>query len=263
MKYFKTVKGWVVVAHLFVFISCQSDPNHGSQKANNELTLDSAEVVLNKVISAYGGGYTELQVAFRFREFLYTVSEGDGGFRYTRSFTDTASASIMDIYTNSSFERIRSGKIDRITPEKAKAYSNSINSVVYFALLPYKLRDPAVVKEYKGLSHIKCKAYHTLKVTFTEEGGGEDHDDEFYYWINSDDSKMDYLAYRYHTEGGGIRFRERIRTHTLSNAMLLQDYTNYKTDSLLIDLSQLPAMFEAGALVALSKIEIEDPRIIN
>jgi len=47
-----------------------------------------------------------------------------------------------------------------------------------------------------------------LEVTFKEEGGGEDHEDKFMYWVNTQDYRIDYMAYSYCEEDCGYRFRE-------------------------------------------------------
>jgi hypothetical protein len=41
----------------------------------------------------------------------------------------------------------------------------------------------------------KDKQYDVVGVTFGQDGGGKDFDDEFHYWINKQTHKVDYLAY--------------------------------------------------------------------
>jgi hypothetical protein len=53
----------------------------------------------------------------------------------------------------------------------------------------------------------KDKQYDVVGVTFGQDGGGKDFDDEFHYWINKQTHKVDYLAYSYRTNDGGVRFR--------------------------------------------------------
>ena len=66
------------------------------------------------------------------------------------------------------------------------SYSESLNSVIYFALLPYKLSDKAVKVSYKQDVSILGKDYFEIEVTFDVEGGGKDHDDKFYYWVDKE-----------------------------------------------------------------------------
>ena len=57
--------------------------------------------------------------------------------------------------------------------------SNAVNSVHYFAYLPYGLNGSAVHKELLGTTTLKNKEYYKIRVTFSEAGGGEDYEDVF------------------------------------------------------------------------------------
>jgi hypothetical protein len=77
--------------------------------------------------------------------------------------------------------------------------------VIYFATLPYKLQDASVNRKFIEET-IKDKQYDVVGVTLVRSGG-KDFDDEFHYWINKQTHKVDYLAYSYRTNDGGVRFR--------------------------------------------------------
>ena len=149
-----------------------------------------------------------------------------------------------------------------ITDEKKAAYTSSVNSVIYFAFLPMSLNDPAVIKEYVQEVKIKDKIYHKIKITFRAEGGGEDYEDVFYYWFDTDDYSMDYLAYSYNEEEGtGIRFREAYNTRTI-DGVKIQDYINFKPAIKgSIPLSEIDKAYIDGKLEKLSLIELEDMKI--
>jgi hypothetical protein len=66
---------------------------------------------------------------------------------------------------------------------------------------------------------------------------------------------MDFFAYSYQTEGGGVRFRESINKVKV-DGVIFQDYNNFKAE-LGTELSNLPSMFENKELELLSKIELE------
>ena len=57
---------------------------------------------------------------------------------------------MYDVLTNDSFTRTADGQPIKLSEEDRQRYGNSLNSVVYFVLLPYPLNDPAVNKEYVG-----------------------------------------------------------------------------------------------------------------
>ncbi len=59
------------------------------------------------------------------------------------------------------------------------------------------------------------------KLTFNEDSGGDDFEDVFIYWFNTETYRMDYLAYEYHTDEGGMRFREAFNPREI-NGVLMQ-----------------------------------------
>jgi hypothetical protein len=140
----------------------------------------------------------------------------------------------------------------------AVKYTASVNTVHYFALLPYGLNDAAVNKSSLGEVTIKNKVYHKIKVTFSQEGGGEDYEDVFVYWIDAETFKADYIAYSYiEDDGVGIRFREAYNERMV-NGLRFVDYNNYKSEDATMDLLGLDKAFESGSLKLLSKIELEN-----
>ena len=133
---------------------------------------------------------------------------------------------------------------------------NNLNSVIYFAKLPHKLGDASMNKSYEGSATIKGKNYEVIKVPFNQEGGGTDFEDEYYYWVNKDTNLIDYLAYNYQTNGGGVRFRVAYNPGKVGG-IYFQDYVNYKAE-FGTALKELPQLFEADSLKQLSLIETEN-----
>jgi hypothetical protein len=129
--------------------------------------------------------------------------------------------------------------------------------VAYFAFLPYGLNDAAVFKTYLGDTEIDGKNYHKVKVTFSEDGGGEDFDDIFIYWFNQETNLIDFLAYSYHTDGGGVRFRKVIRKHEIAG-LILQDYENYKPEDKNTPVEEMEDLYKSGELELLSEINLEN-----
>ena len=173
------------------------------------------QAIIDRVIEKHGGAkYEDFQASFDFRGRHYVLKHQKGFFQYERHFKDE-SGEIRDVLTNEGFKRYLNDKDITDTVKKTAAYARSVNSVAYFALLPYRLNDPAVNKSYLGTVVIKNQAYHKILVTFDQQGGGEDFTDEFVYWIHSDHYTMDYFAYLYYTDGGGKRFRAPINVRTV------------------------------------------------
>ena len=97
-------------------------------------------------------------------------------------------------------------------------------------------------------------------MTFEQEGGGEDFDDVFLYWFDKEDYSMDYLAYLYHTDGGGIRFREAFNQREV-NGVLVQDYINLRPEDEKIDIVTIDELYNAGELRKLLEIVNENIQI--
>ena len=124
-------------------------------------------------------------------------------------------------------------------------YANSVNSVIYFAQLPFSLDGKAVYKKLIGEKSINGVGYYKVEVTFDINGGGEDYDDVFVYWINKQSFLVDYLAYSYCEEECGYRFRESVNRRTI-NGLIVQDYNNYKETYKDPVLSEMDEFFELG-----------------
>jgi len=214
--------------------------------------------IINDAIKAHGGKlYDTANYAFEFRSKQYTFKHKDSRYEYTMQQTNKGQQ-IDYFMDNDKFVRSIDGEVQELDAKASLRYSNSLNSVIYFALLPYRLNDPAVRKAYKGKMKIKGANYDMIEVRFTEEGGGTDHDDIYYYWVNEQTKTIDYLAYSFHVNGGGVRFRNAFNPVTV-DGIRFQDYENYSADKD-TPLEELPALFEQKALKLLSKIELKNIR---
>jgi len=143
-----------------------------------------------------------------------------------------------------------------------RVYSNSLNAVMYFFQLPKPLQDAAVIKEINGSIIVNDKSYWSIKVTFQKDGGGEDFQDEYRYWINQETYEVDFLAYNYQTDGGGTRFRKAINRREI-DGFLFQDYENYKPSKKFEPLDSLPVLFEQGYLKQVSLIRNKNIRVVK
>lgn len=218
---------------------------------------DDSQQIIDRAIEAHGGKLFEnVHIEFDFRNRHYTSHRRGGIYTYTREFRDST-GQVKDILTNNNFQREINGEPANITDERAKAFSNSVNSVIYFALLPYGLNDPAVRKKYVGETELNGKTYHVIQITFEEEGGGKDHEDVFLYWIEKETYTMDYLAYTYESDGGGIRFREALSRRKV-DGILFQDYINYEPADKNTPLDKMESLYKNGELKKLSNIVVEN-----
>ncbi len=249
---------------LLAFWACTGEkPQQAAALPSSPAPVESkAQEIISAAIEKHGGKrFANSIVKFTFRDRNYKATRKAGSFEYERAFVDSTGAQIQDILTNVGFVRKINGQVVNLDSLQRSNYANSVNSVLYFALLPYFLNDAAVIKEYLGEVTIKKQPYHKIKVTFRQEGGGKDHEDEYIYWIHRDEYTMDYLAYNYQTDGGGARFREAYNVQ-LINGIRFADYVNYKPKTATMAIETFDHLFETGGLEALSKIENQNIEVI-
>lgn len=234
---------FLLILSVFILISCDQ-PNE-------------ADKIVGQSILAHGGSkFESAKISFDFRNRSYQIFKSPSAFEYIRAFSDST-GQVKDVLNNAGFTRFVNDEKVELEEKREKAFTNSVNSVAYFAYLPYGLNDPAVFKTYVGETEMDGNKYHVIKVTFSEESGGEDFDDEFLYWINQETFLVDYLAYSYHTDGGGVRFRKAIKRHEIGG-LILQDYENYKPADETVPVEEMEALYKAGKLELLSEILLEN-----
>lgn len=215
-----------------------------------------ADTVVNRAIDVHGGSrFSSLVLEFDFRGTHYTAARDGGIFRYSRTFSDSTGL-IRDVLDNDGFTRYRNDQPVELTEQRKAALIRSVNSVIYFALLPFGLNDDPVNREWVGETTIRNQPYDVVRVTFDRMEGNA-HRDNFLYWFHRDRGSMDYLAYQYESDGGGIRFREAVNPREVGG-LLIQDYINYRPENETVSLDTLEAMFKSGALKKVSEIRLEN-----
>ncbi|NNF34953.1 MAG: hypothetical protein HKN68_12645 [Saprospiraceae bacterium] len=218
---------------------------------------DIAQKIVDDAIKAHGGKkYEKLHIGFKFRKYLYEIKRNKGEFKYQRTYNGD-----MGLYTevldNDGVSRQLNAENVELNGKTYNSVKESINSQVYFALLPFALNDAAVNKEYLGEAMVEGEPYHKIKVTFDQEGGGEDFEDVFIYWFHKEKKTMDYLAYEFHVNKGGFRFRKAYNSRKVGG-IIWQDYINYKESDATTPLEDYDQLLEQGKLIELSRIELED-----
>jgi len=232
---------------LFGLISCKQ----------NEATKISAQHIVDKSIEVSGGElYKTSDISFDFRDRKYILERIDGK-KLLKRILKNDTLDLVDVKTTQGFERFVDGKLAQIPDSLANLYANSVNSVHYFAYLPYGLNDQAVIKEYLDEVVIKDKKYHKIKVTFSQENGGDDFDDVYIYWFNAKTFKPDYLAYEFHDGYGGFRFRQAYNERIV-NGIRFVDYINLKPIQENPSIYKMDSLFMKDELEVLSKIELEN-----
>jgi hypothetical protein len=220
-----------------------------------------AQEVVNKAIEMMGGKKLQKsKVTFTFRDRDYLLIRNKGQFQYERIFAEKDGRKIRDVYSNKGFYRETNGAKDTVSAERASAFSNSINSVAYFALLPFNLNDAAAIKKYLGQATIDGQVYHKIKVSFKAEGGGKDHEDEYVYWFHQTQYTLDYLAYNYIVDGGGARFRKAFNPRIV-NGVRIVDYINMKPLNESRAVETFDEMFTKQGLTEISRVELVNVKV--
>jgi hypothetical protein len=230
-----------IAALILIAISC------GTNKRGDEKAID----IVERCIEEHGGkNYNNMDVSFDFRQFKVHLKQNEGVFLYERTSKDSLNNEVHDILTNASFSREVNGKKVDLSAKDAEKYKEGLNAIAYFALLPYKLSEPAVILTYAGETIIENKKYHKIAVSFDAAGGGKDHQDEFCFWIDQGTHTLDYLAY----SSGGPRFRKAIKREKVDE-VIFQNYENYEISDSSLPVFNYDKAFIAGEVKLLSKIE--------
>jgi len=238
---------WAVGLAAF-FFSCSD--------ASTELKpISRGESIVDSAIAYHGGNlYENVDLSFGFRGRRYQAIRQDGNFEYINTYRDSLGNHLRRL-TNEGFSQELNNEIIDLSVKDSTNRAASVNSVIYFALLPGMLNTEAANKEFLGNEEIEGNEYYKVRVTFSEEGGGEDYDDVFLYWFSTENYAMDYVAYSYREDEGGSRFRKAYNRRSV-NGLVFQDYLNMRgpaPDSL----SFISEMFKSGKLDTLSVIEVD------
>ena len=237
-----------MILFLVLLTSCVSQTNDPQQIINKSIQAHGLENLVGK------------ELTFDFRDKSYSLNRDEEQYSYTRSFQDSLGFVKDELINSTVFSRTVDGKVFPLDEEWQSKYANSVNSVLYFVQLPLTLNDPAAIKSYQGIREIDGGKYHEIEVRFSEEDGGKDFEDVFLYWFSTESYHMDYLAYSYITDGGGVRFRESFNRREIDK-IIFQDYINYKPEDKNTPLSEVLDLFNQGKLIELSRIENVNVRL--
>ena len=201
------------------------------------------------------------EVAFRFRDARFRLLRDGGRFRYQRTYTDSLGRSVREVLSNDSLYRAVNGERVALSEEERRTVETAVNSVAYFALLPYPLQDPAVQATYDARQSVDGTDYHRVVVAFQQDGGGRDWQDRFVYWFDADTYTMDFLAYAYGfgnpDEEVGTRFREAYNVRTIEGVQIA-DYRNYTRDDLPPEeMERYLSLWSADSLRLVSTVDLD------
>ena len=247
---------WLSILCLFplmLLVACNADQKKQSNKADHDDEI-APEYIIQKAIENSGKAKVfDHKISYKFRDKTY-ISEGNcGQFKMIRI---DSSKQIKDVYYKNELKRTVDGKAVQLPDSTATRIKSSINSVNYFVHLPYRLEDAAVQAQRLLNDTIDGKAYYQLEVKFKEKGGGKDFQDVYRYWFDQNNYSMDYLAYTFLDNGGGMRFRAK-RFEKRNNDVVFQDYNNFKPTSDTLQIDRLSTAYQKNQLKKVSEIIIK------
>ena len=240
-----------------------TNPKMVNPNSTQSAHIVRAKTIIDEAVANAGlSGFNSAAVSFRFRDKEYRYQRNAGKFRYERWWQDTVSGQqIRDILTNTGLTRFIDGQEVDLPDKKRRAYGNSVNSVIYFAFMPWVLTDPAVIPVYEGQENIKGEVLDRVRVGFEEENGGSDNKDEFLYWFSAETRQLKYLAYS-HPGGAMPRFRVANNERTV-DGITVRDYHNYTTvDKSARTIDKLSQDYQEGKLMLLSEINLEEVQVV-
>lgn len=236
---------YLIIFLALISVSCQEKKD----------SLTAQEIIDKTIEKAGASRYKYASIEFKFRDHTYKSSRKGGEFQLERNITDST-GKYRDVINNTGFQRFINDTLATVPDSMVVRYTSSVNSVHYFAHLPYGLNDRAVNKKLAGETILKGQPYYKIKITFQQEGGGADHHDEFMYWIHKENFTIDYLAYKFLVNDGGIRFRAAFNPRVIEGIRFV-DYMNYTISNFNTKLEDLDKLYEEGKLEMLSTIETE------
>ena len=220
----------VAVAGLTALAACEPPPPRPQGDAEALALIDRAR-------THHGSALLDrAEVTFSFRGTPYVVRRDEGAFRYARARTDSLGRTVEEVLDNDGVRRLVDGAEQALAPDEAASLAESIDSVVYFALLPASLADPAVRARVLTPDRVGGEDYDRVEVTFARDQGANSQD-RYVYWLR-DDGRIGAFAYAYAPTPGdtartetGTRFRVPIGERRVGG-VLFQDWQNLTADSL-------------------------------
>jgi hypothetical protein len=218
--------------------------------------LDVNKIVQQAIDSSGTDKFDKAIVQFQFRNKIYRSIPTCNGLQLQREFKSDSIAFLDELYQGE-FNRFENETFIQVKDSMANLYAESINSVHYFVQLPFRLNDEAVQKKWVGMEKDEQNEYFKIKVSFAESGGGQDFEDVYYFWLDSDSYLIQYLAYSFKVNGGGIRFRKAIQQKEV-NGITFLEYENYQPALEHAKVENSLNDYLKGTYTLLSKIENSD-----
>lgn len=216
--------------------------------------------IVDRAIAHHGGETyraitTELDVCSKSGCF-HVLSRADGDrFDYTVSGR-AAGASRAVSSSGGELSVHLDGVAANLPADQQQRYRDWAMARIYFCFLPYRLNDPGVYKQDLGLVSWDNRRLHRVKVTF-EPGSSTDASDEYMYWFDPETGRLEYFAYTYDDNGGGLRFRRAVG-HRRIGGILFFDQENLGVEGPDLSVDAIDEAYVRGTLRSISTVRLEN-----
>jgi hypothetical protein len=237
-----------------------SIPNLGltDSLASDEPTVE----VVDRSIEYHGGSRfrntrTRLEVCSR--SGCYEVSAAVQGSRYQYSVRGPFRDGVREVVMNN--DRVahwHNGVEAPPRPEDEQALRDWAMARLYFCFLPYRLDDESVIKQDLGLENWSGRSLHKVRVTFVP-GSSTDAEDEFIYWFDPGNGRLEQFAYSFRGSPGGLRFR-RLYNYRRVGGILFHDQENWGASGDDLRVDRIDPEF-ASSMQRISAVEVDNIRV--
>ena len=146
---------------------------------------------------------------------------------------------------------------ERVLSGEAAARAESwLAARVYFPFLPFRLADPGVHFTDLGVERWGERELHKVKVTFAA-GSSPDADDEYLYWFDPGNGRMEQFAYSFHTGNGGLRLRRAVRWQQVGGVWF-SDQENLGVEGNGLAVEMVTEGFAREGLEVVSRVELSE-----
>ncbi len=219
--------------------------------------------IVEKAIEHHGGDLyrhseTELDVCSKSGCFHLTARVDGDRWAYTVAGKSGDSRRRV-ISAHDGLQVWKNGEIEAVEAGEEQRYRDWAMARVYFCFLPFRLGDESVYQRDLGLVDWDGRRLHKVKVTF-EPGTSSAAGDEYLYWFDPESARLEYFAYSYDDNGGGLRFRRAVR-HRRIGGLLFFDQENHGADGLGLSVDEIDADYVRDSMRHVSTVRLDPIRV--
>ncbi len=225
--------------------------------------LQSRVAIVDRAIEHHGGEiyrHSETELDLCSKSGCFQVTANLDGDRWAYTVSGKSGGSQLRVLSADDRLKVqRDGAEEAVTADKEQRFRDWAMARVYFCFLPFRLNDPSVLKQSLGLVGWNGRRLHKVKVTF-RAGTSTDAGDQYMYWFDPETARLEYLAYSYDDNSGGLSFRRAVR-HRRIGGLLFFDQENYGPDGPGLSVDAIDPAYVRDAMRHVSTVRLEGIRV--